>query len=248
LERGELVSLVQDLKTAADPKKAKQSARFFKNGEGQYGQGDVFIGVSVPEQRRIAKNYYQLPLIEVEKLLKNPIHEVRLSASIILVEQFKRADEKKQKQIYDLYLANTKYINNWDIIDSSAPHVVGVYLWNNFAQKSSPSKETMRVLTKLARSKSIWDRRISILSTQYFIRQGDINETFIIADILLHDEQDLIHKAVGWMLREVGNSVGMDIEESFLKTRYKTMPRIMLRYAIEKFDESKRQAYLAGTV
>lgn len=240
------MSIRQALKAVSSPERAKASQRYFKTDPGEYGEGDVFIGVSVPDQRKIAKKYYSLPLLEVERLLTSKIHEERLTAIFIMVEQFKKGDDTVRKQIYDFYLANTVYINNWDLVDSSAPYIVSVYLWDNFAQKASPSKETMNVLTKLAKSKSIWERRIAIMSTFYFIKMGDINETFIIAEILLHDQHDLIQKAVGWMLREVGNSVGIEIEEFFLKQHYQTMPRIMLRYAIEKFPETKRQAYLKG--
>lgn len=240
------MSIRQALKAVSSPERAKASQRYFKTDPGEYGEGDVFIGVSVPDQRKIAKKYYSLPLLEVERLLTSKIHEERLTAIFIMVEQFKKGDDTVRKQIYDFYLANTVYINNWDLVDSSAPYIVSVYLWDNFAQKASPSKETMNVLTKLAKSKSIWERRIAIMSTFYFIKMGDINETFIIAEILLHDQHDLIQKAVGWMLREVGNSVGIEIEEFFLKQHYQTMPRTMLRYAIEKFPETKRQAYLKG--
>lgn len=239
-------SVINDLDKLADVERANNSAWFFKTGKGQYGEGDIFIGVTVPQQRKVAKLYKDLPLREIKNLLKSKVHEHRLTAVIILVEQFKTADTKKQKQIYDFYLANTIYINNWDIVDSSAPYIVSVYLWNNFAQEQSPSKQTIHILTKLAKSKSIWERRIAIMSTFYFIKMGDINETFSIAELLLHDEHDLIQKAVGWMLREVGNSVGIEVEELFLKKHYKTMPRTMLRYAIEKFPEAKRQAYLKG--
>ncbi len=236
----------QDLKAIASPERAKTNQHYFKTGPGEYGEGDIFIGVTVPNQRKVAKKYYNLPLPEVENLLQSKIHEERLTAVIILVEQFKKANTQTQKEIYNFYLANTRYINNWDIIDSSAPYIVSVYLWENTAQKSSPSKETMSVLTKLAKSSSIWERRIAIMSTFYFIKMGDINETFIIAEMLLHDQHDLIQKAVGWMLREVGNSVGIEIEETFLKKHYQTMPRTMLRYAIEKFPAERRKAYLQG--
>ncbi len=239
-------SVKNELRLLADAERANNSAWFFKTAKGQYGEGDIFIGVTVPLQRKVAKQYKDLPLREIKNLLKSKVHEHRLTAVIILVQQFKKADAKKQKEIYDFYLANTAYINNWDIVDSSAPYIVSVYLWNTYAQKESPAKEVLEVLTKLANSKSIWERRIAIMSTFYFIKMGDINETFIIAEILLHDEHDLIQKAVGWMLREVGNSVGLDAEELFLKKHYKTMPRTMLRYAIEKFPEPKRQAYLKG--
>lgn len=243
-----VAELKQELKATATPQRAIVSQRYFKTGVGEYGEGDVFMGVSVPDQRKIAKKYYGLPLTEVEKLLTSKIHEERLTTMFILVEQFKKGNAKTQKEIYTFYLANTSYINNWDIVDSSAPYILGVYLWENFAQKASPSKEIMKALTKLAKSKSIWERRIAMMSTFYFIRQGDVVEAFGIAKILLHDEQDLIQKAVGWMLREVGNSVGIEIEELFLKKHYLTMPRTMLRYAIEKFPEPKRKAYLAGTI
>lgn len=241
-------NLRSELRSHDDSVRAKHSQRFFKTGPGEYGHGDIFWGVTVPIQRQIAKNYYHLSLHDIEQLLKSNVHEQRLTAIIILVAQFKKGDATTRKSIYDFYLKNTKYINNWDIVDSSAPYIVSVYLWDNYAQTSSPSVETIKVLSKLARSKYVWDRRIAIMSTAYFIQQGDINETFAIAEILLHDEHDLIQKAVGWMLREVGNRVGIENEEGFLKMHYKTMPRTMLRYAIEKFPEAKRQAYLKGAI
>ncbi len=243
-----IANLRSELRSHADSVRAKHSQRFFKTGPGEYGHGDVFLGVTVPVQRQIAKSYYHLSLHDIEQLLQSNVHEQRLTAIIILVAQFKKGDATTRKSIYDFYLKNTKYINNWDIVDSSAPYIVSVYLWDNYAQTSSPSVETIKILSKLARSKSVWDRRIAIMSTAYFIQQGDINETFAIAEILLHDEHDLIQKAVGWMLREVGNSVGIENEEGFLKKHYKTMPRTMLRYAIEKFPEAKRQAYLKGAI
>lgn len=226
-----------ELKKLANPVRAKQSAYYFKTGEGQYGYGDVFLGVAVPAQRVVAKKYKTLPLREVEKLLQSKIHEERLTASIILVDQYKKADEATKKTIYEFYLANTKYINNWDIIDGSAPFIVGMWLQD----------KDKRVLLKLARSKSMWERRIAIMATFPYIRSGDASWTFKIATMLLHDPEDLIHKAVGWMLREVGKNCGQSVEEKFLKQHYKTMPRTMLRYAIEKFDEPKRQVYLKGT-
>lgn len=228
--------LKADLKQLANPKRAEQSAYYFKTGKGQYGFGDVFLGISVPAQRLVAKKYKALPLKQVEQLLRSKVHEERLTASIILVEQFKKADEATKKQIYDFYLANTKYINNWDIIDGSAPCIVGGWL-----QDKDP-----RVLLKLAKSKLLWDRRIAIMATFPFIRKGEPTWTFKIAELLLPDNEDLIHKAVGWMLREVGKSCGQGTEEEFLRAHYKTMPRTMLRYAIEKFDEPKRQQYLKG--
>ena len=232
-----VAELKAELKKAGGPERAKQSAYYFKTAEGQYGFGDVFIGVSVPNQRAIAKNYRDLPLVEVEKLLQSKIHEERLTASIILVDQFKKADDATKKDIYDFYLRNTRYINNWDIIDGSAGYIVGEYLVGK--DKS--------VLTKLAKSDSIWERRMAIISTFAFIMRGEPTETLKIAAILVLDDHDLIQKAVGWMLREVGKRCSQEAEEDFLKEHYKTMPRTMLRYAIERFDEPKRQAYMKGT-
>jgi 3-methyladenine DNA glycosylase AlkD len=201
------------------------------------------LGVTVPVQRQIAKSYYHLSLHDIEQLLQSNVHEQRLTAIIILVAQFKKGDATTRKSIYDFYLKNTKYINNWDIVDSSAPYIVSVYLWDNYAQTSSPSVETIKILSKLARSKSVWDRRIAIMSTAYFIQQGDINETFAIAEILLHDEHDLIQKAVGWMLREVGKK-SVPTLKKFLNRHARHMPRTMLRYSIEKFSKTTRLHYL----
>lgn len=231
-------TLKSQLKAAGSPERAKTSAYLFKTGKGQYGYGDVFYGVSVPQQRKIAKQFRDLPLKEVERLLQSKVHEERLTASIILVDQYKKADEKIKTEIYNFYLANTKYINNWDIIDGSAEFIVGDYLQD----------KDKAVLVKLAKSKSLWERRIAILSTFAYIKQGESAETLKIAGILLHDPEDLIQKAVGWMLREAGKRCSREEEESFLQAHYKTMPRTMLRYAIEHFDEPRRQAYLKGTV
>jgi 3-methyladenine DNA glycosylase AlkD len=233
-----LSALKSELKAAGRPEKAKASQWFFKTGPGEYGEGDVFLGITVPEQRKIAKNYYNLSLSDIEKLLSNKIHEERLTAVIILVEQFKKVDENHQKQIYKFYLANTKYINNWDIVDLSAPQIVGGWL----------NDKDKKILLKLAKSKSIWEKRIAMLATFEFIYGGQDEWTYKIAEILLNDEHDLIQKAVGWMLREAGKRVSQANEEEFLIKHYKTMPRTMLRYAIEKFDEPKRKAYLTGTV
>lgn len=230
----------QALAVYADKNRAKNSQRFFKTGKGEYGEGDMFIGVTVPHQRIVAKKFSTMPLTEVSKLLHSSVHEHRLTAVIILVGQFKKADESTQKTIYDFYLHNTRSINNWDIVDTSAGAIVGEYLW----QKDGAQK----TLSQLAKSTSIWERRIAIISTFANIYHGDSKMTYRIAQILLHDEHDLIHKAVGWMLREAGKRVSMSELESFLASRYQTMPRTMLRYAIERFDESKRQKYLSGRV
>lgn len=232
------VSLQQQLKKLANPKKAIDVARFFKTGKGEYGEGDVFLGITVPEIRIVAKQYKDLSLKEIQKLLQSKIHEERLLALIILVNQFKQADEDKQQQIFDLYLSNTKYINNWDLVDASAEYIVGAYL----------IKRSKTILKTLAQSKSLWERRIAIIATFQFIKQKQHEHTFIIAKILLRDDHDLIHKAVGWMLREVGKRISEAIEETFLQQYYQQMPRTMLRYAIERFDEKKRKKYLNGSI
>lgn len=233
--------LKQELNKLADPIRAESSAWFFKTNEGQYGYGDVFIGVSVPNQRKVAKQFHNLELNEVEKLLLSKEHEYRLTAVIILVDKFKKADALTKKQIYDFYLSHTKYINNWDIVDSSAGYIVGGYLLQN--------NKARNVLTKLAKSNNLWERRIAIIATFAFIYDGKSEMTFEIAKLLINDGHDLIQKAVGWMLREVGKRVSLEKEEAFLleNDRYKTMPRTMLRYAIERFEEKRRKEFLQGS-
>ena len=208
-------------------------AGFFKTGPGEYGEGDVFVGVRVPAIRKVAKEFQSLPLSEVVRLLHSKIHEERLAALVILVLQAAQGNGETRTQVYDLYLANTKYINNWDLVDLSAPQLVGRYL----------EARSRRPLYRLATSSWLWDRRISILATFHFIRQGDFGDTFTIAEMLLADKEDLIHKAVGWMLREVGKR-DQAVLESFLDKHCPIMPRTMLRYAIEKFPDKKRQGYL----
>jgi 3-methyladenine DNA glycosylase AlkD len=211
--------------------------RFFKTGPGQYGEGDLFRGIRVPELRRLSRAHQEIPLDQAERLLHSAYHEDRLLALLILVRKYARADEAGQAAIYDLYMSNTQFINNWDLVDSSAEHIVGVYL----------SDRGRKPLDRLARSRSIWERRIAILATFHFIRRGEFDATLRIAERLLRDEEDLIHKAVGWMLREVGKR-DIKKEEEFLRAHYRQMPRTMLRYAIEKFPEDKRQRYLKGTI
>lgn len=225
-------ALNRDLKRPASPAKAKASAWFFKTGRGQYGEGDAFLGVTVPEQRRIAKKYRDLPLVDVLKLLKSKYHEHRLTAVLILGDQFRRGDEKKRRDVARAYLQSKKYINNWDIIDSSAPHILGTYLLTH----------PRAILARLARSKNLWERRMAIIATQTFIRHGQFDDTLKLAKALLRDREDLIHKAVGWMLREVGNRDRV-AEERFLKRHAGMMPRTMLRYAMEKFPLSSRRKY-----
>ncbi|MEN6458207.1 MAG: DNA alkylation repair protein [Thermoguttaceae bacterium] len=225
----------QRLRSFADPEQAAILARFFKTGPGQYGEGDKFIGVKVPVTRKVAKEFTSLPLTEIECLLHSEIHEERLLALVILVGQFEKGDNAIKKQIYDLYLANTSYINNWDLVDLSAPQIVGGYL----------ETRSRKPLERLAKSKSLWERRISILATFHFIREGDFADTIRIAKMLLKDKEDLIHKAVGWMLREVGKRDVVVLEE-FLGNHCRVMPRTMLRYAIERFPEGKRRGYMNG--
>ena len=228
----------QQLKKLANPQKAIGVARFFKTGKGEYGEGDIFLGITVPQIRIVAKQCKDLSLKEIQKLLQSKIHEERLLALIILVNQFKKADEGNQKQIFDLYLSNTKYINNWDLVDCSAEYIVGGYLMNR----------SKNILKLLAQSNLLWERRIAIMATFHFIKQKQHEHTFTIAKILVKDEHDLIHKAVGWMLREVGKRISEAIEETFLQQHYQQMPRTMLRYAIERFDEKKRKKYLNGSI
>ena len=226
-----LLDFKKELKTKASSKKAKILQRFFKTGPGEYSEGDVFLGVVVPEIRKLVKKYSNLKIKEIIKLLHSKIHEERLTALLLMVNKF-QTEENKEK-IYNLYLKNTKYINNWDLVDLSAHKIIGDYLLN----------KPKLILFKLAKSKSLWDRRISIISTFSFIKNNKFTETLKIAKILLNDKHDLIHKAVGWMLREVGKR-DLKTEEEFLKRYYQKMPRTMLRYAIEKFPEKKRKQYL----
>lgn len=233
-----LSSLITDLTNLGSKEKAKNSAWFFKTGKGQYGYGDVFIGVTVPEQRKVARKYKALILKDAITLLHSEIHEYRLTALIILTEQFKVGSDEEREQIYNLYLKNTKYINNWDLVDASAAIIVGEYLFD----------KDRSILEKLAHSDSLWERRIAIIATFYFIQKKEWIDTFKIADLLMSDEEDLIQKAVGWMLREVGKRVSEKELVVFLKTRYKTMPRTMLRYAIERFSPEVRGKYLKGVI
>lgn len=225
------------LEALGDKGRAQVVQRFFKTAPGQYGAGDVFIGLRVPQIRKLAKEYEDIPLSEVIGLLQSPVHEARLLALFILVRAYAQGDAPLRDQIYNLYLQNTQFINNWDLVDTSAEHIVGAHLRNL-------SRAPLHVL---AASKSLWDRRISIMATFHYIKRGEFAETLYIADLLLHDPEDLIHKAVGWMLREVGKR-DRSSEERYLKTRYGKMPRTMLRYAIERFPEELRRQYLRGEI
>lgn len=225
------MSIVNDLQQLKDPAKAKNLQRFFKTGKGEYGEGDVFWGLTVPQVRSIAKKYKALPLTEVEKLLHSRVHEFRLTALIILTYK------KLTKDIVDVYLRNTNYINNWDLVDLSSHKIVGAFL----------SDKPRTILYKLARSNNMWERRIAIISTFAFLRNGDTSDTMKLAELLLYDTEDLLHKAVGWVLREVGKR-DEKVFVDYLSTRYKTMPRTMLRYAIEKFPPARRKKYLKGLI
>ncbi len=231
-----LLNLQKDVKKLENKKKAKTLAGFFKTGEGEYGYGDVFLGIPVPESRKIALKYRDLGFEDMLQLLRSEIHEERLIALLILVHQFQH-DEMLQRRIYEFYLKNAKFVNNWDLVDSSADKIVGAYL----------SDKPKTVIYKLAKSSNLWERRIAMISTYYFIKNNDYDDAISIAEILITDENELIQKAVGWMLREVGNR-DLKTEEAFLKKHYKTMGRTALRYAIEKFSENERKKYLEGKV
>ena len=230
--------VIKELKKFSSKDKAKVLQGFFKTKKGEYGEGDVFIGITVPNQRKVAKNHKDLKRKDIKLLLESKIHEHRLTGLLILLDQYKKGSEKDQKSIYSFYLKNTKYINNWDLVDLTAPNIIGKYLLN----------KPRDILYKLAESKSLWERRISMLACFTFIRNQEIKDTLKIAQILLKDEHDLIHKAVGWMLRELGKRVDQGIEEKFLKKYYKIMPRTMLRYAIERFEEFRRKKYLTNKI
>jgi 3-methyladenine DNA glycosylase AlkD len=243
----------KELKKLANPKKAKLLMRFFKTGKGEYGEGDIFLGIMVPQQREVVKKFRALPLSEIQKLLKSKFHEERLVGVLILVEQHQslchsgpRAGiQKKQlldpgsrpgmtrEAIFSFYLKNAKRINNWDLVDLSAPKIVGAYLFD----------KNRGIIYKLAKSKNLWERRIAVLATFWFIREKDFKDAIRLAEILLTDKHDLMHKAVGWMLREIGKR-NEKILRQFLNKHVRKMPRMMLRYAIERLPEKDRQHYL----
>jgi 3-methyladenine DNA glycosylase AlkD len=232
-----LNSLKKKINSLGNKRTAETMQWFFKTGKGDYGEGDVFAGLKVPIQRKLAKEFKFLSLDEIKVLLKSRIHEERLISLFILIDQYSKGNEKEKEKIYNFYIKNRKGINNWDLVDLSAPKIVGKHLLG----------KDNSILFKFALSKILWERRISILSTYEFIRNNSYETTFQIAEILLNDKHDLIHKAVGWMLREIGKR-DIKAEEKFLKKFYKKMPRTMLRYAIEKFLESKRKNYLIGKI
>ncbi len=227
----------KELQKLANPDQALILQRFFKTGPGEYGEGDRFLGVKVPVLRGFAKQQADATLTEIKSLLRSPFHECRMVALFMLIRKYNAGDDSLKEIIFNLYLKSSPYINNWDLVDLTAPNIVGHYL-------SDKKRDT---LYKLVKSPSIWERRISIIATFYFIRQNQFQDTFRLADKLINDKEDLIHKAVGWMLRESGKR-NFELLENFLFTRYAKMPRTMLRYAIEKFPELLRQQYLKGTI
>ena len=222
----------KELNNLADPEKAVVLQRFFKTGPGQYGEGDIFLGITVPKSREVAKKFSQLALEQVRILLHSGIHEERMVALLILVRKYAKVNDA-QEQIAKFYLENIKKINNWDLVDLTAPNILGSHLVN----------KDRRLLYKLAKSPNTWERRIAIVSTLHFIKHHEFEDTLRIAGILLKDDHDLIHKAVGWMLREVGKR-DVKAEENFLNKYYQAMPRTMLRYAIEKFPDAKKRRYM----
>ncbi|MDO9533115.1 MAG: DNA alkylation repair protein [Deltaproteobacteria bacterium] len=230
-------AIQRELESLADPGHAAILQRFFKTGPGEYGEGDRFRGLRVPVLRKLAKKYRHLPLAAAVGLLQSAFHEDRLLALLILIQRYYPGDAALRGEIHHLYLEHRRLVNNWDLVDASAPHLLGHYL------RHRPKDP----LTQLSASRVLWDRRLAIIATFDFIRQGEFDATLRVARLLLGDPEDLIHKAVGWMLREVGKRE-IAVAEAFLAAHYRRMPRTMLRYAIEKFPEARRQAYLKGTV
>lgn len=228
-----LKKIIEDINSFADSNKARILSRFFKTGKGEYGEGDIFIGVSIPQLRSIAKTNRDIDLSIVKELLKRKEHEIRMCALLILTYKYKKESEDGKQDIFELYINNTKYINNWDLVDVTAPNIVGEFL----------KDKDRSILYTLAKSNNLWERRISIISTFTFIRNNDLNDTLNISTILLQDPHDLIHKAVGWMLREVYKR-DKDIIIEFLDKNIDVMPRVMLRYAIEKMGKEERDLYL----
>ena len=229
----DLKAATADLAAHADNAKAEHAARYFKTGPGEYGEGDRFRGVRVPVLRRLARKYWTLPLPSVETLLISPYHEDRLFALLCMIRRFQKGDERIRTEIFEMYVLRMRYVNNWDLVDTSAPHIVGAHL----------RKRDRSAIHDLARSPSIWERRIAMMATFHFIKQDDFADALGVARVLLRDPEDLIHKAVGWMLREIG-SRNEQLARDFLNQHHLEMPRTMLRYAIEKLPDDHRRMYL----
>ncbi len=225
-----MASIKEELEAIANPGKAVVLQRFFRTGKGEYGEGDMFLGITVPETREIAKKFVNISLTGLEQSLYSRMHEERLAALLVLVEKYKKGNEKEKKQAVDFFLRHRRQVNNWDLVDLTADKILGAYLEGR--EKS--------LLYRLAKSGSVWGRRIAVISTFHFIKKNHFKETFKIAEMLLNDKHDLIHKAVGWMLREIGKR-DRKAERAFLEKHYRKMPRTMLRYAIEKFPEKERK-------
>ena len=234
-----LGELHREVRRGGSAERAAGALAYFKTGPGEYGEGDTFAGLTVPQSRRIARRFNTLPLESVKLLLRSPVHEERFIALLLLIQAFRAGGDSTRADIYEYYLQNTDHVNNWDLVDTSAPPIVGEYVKN---------KDRV-ILKELATSAGLWNRRISVIATYQLIKDlGQYKDTFTVADMLLRDEHDLIQKAVGWMLREVGKLISQDVEEAFLRPRYSVMPRTALRYAIERFPEDRRQAYLKGQI
>ncbi len=234
-----LESIKKELDSYADEEKSKNSARFFKTKKGEYGHGDKFVGITVPTQRKIAKKFYRdIPMNDVVSLLNNEMHEYRITALLLMVYKYENSSNEDEKtDIVRTYLDNLSRVNNWDLVDSSARKLLGPYLLNR-------EKD---LLYKFAESSDLWKQRIAVMTTFHFIKKGQYQDTLKLAEILLNHKHDLMHKAVGWMLREIGE-MDYQVEYEFLRKQYKNMPRTMLRYAIEKFEEDVRQDFLKGKI
>lgn len=225
--------VIRDLKSLRNTEKAKVLSRFFKTAKGEYGEGDKFLGIMVPQQRLLARKYRDIAFEDIDNLLKNEFHEIRLTALLILVYKSENATDRELLDLYDFYLSHTKHINNWDLVDVTCPRIIGRYLLD----------KDKAILYRLVKSDSLWERRIAVLATFWFIRNGRFKDALAMAEILLSDKHDLIHKAVGWMLREIGKRDERVLLE-FLDAHFRDMPRTMLRYAIERLPASKKQYYL----
>lgn len=229
------IQVIGALKKHASVKKARASQRFFKTGKGEYGEGDIFWGVTMPETRAVVKRFMGLPLGEIRRLIRSRVHEHRMAGLLFLVARYKSAPE----QTYDEYVKSIRYVNNWDLVDVTCPHVIGAWC---------ASKKDVRPLLRLARSRNLWERRIAIIATFAFLQKGEDTPTYTMADILLFDEEDLLHKAVGWSLREAGKRVSEKHLRTYLNRHAGTMPRTTLRYAIERLPRAVQKAYLRGDV